>query len=43
MSYRSEICCLYYFYVEHAQPELRLRILYTKISLTWSLELGGML
>ena len=31
------------FYVEHAQPELRLRILYTKISLTWSLELGGML
>ena len=25
------------FYVEHAQPELRLRILYTKMSLTWSL------
>ena len=31
------------FYVEHAQPELRLRILYTKISLTCSLELCGML
>ena len=25
--------CVYYVYVEHAQPQLRLRILYTKISL----------